>query len=56
MSPGRCPTIKTALDKFTPPPSATLLGWRMLDARPSEGWLKVGFDGRAEFCNPAISA
>jgi hypothetical protein len=48
--------IKTALDKFTPPPSATLLGWRMLDARPSEGWLKVGFDGRAEFCNPAISA
>jgi uncharacterized protein (TIGR00369 family) len=45
--------IKTALDKFTPPPSATLLGWRMLDARPSEGWLKVGFDGRAEFCNPA---
>ena len=25
----------------------------MLDARPWEGWLKVGFDGRAEFCNPA---
>jgi uncharacterized protein (TIGR00369 family) len=29
------------------------LGWRLLDARPEEGWLKVGFDGKAEFCNPA---
>jgi uncharacterized protein (TIGR00369 family) len=29
------------------------LGWRLLDARPSEGWLKVGFDGKPEFCNPA---
>src|ERR1700750_3515245 len=45
--------IKTALDRMTPPPSAQLLGWRMLDARPEEGWLKVGFDGKREFCNPA---
>ena len=45
--------IKTALDRMTPPPSAQLLGWRMLDARPEEGWLKVGFDGKGEFCNPA---
>jgi len=45
--------IKTALDGFTPPPSAQLLGWHLLDARPSEGWLKVGFDGKREFCNPA---
>ena len=45
--------IKTALDQITPPPSATLLGWRLLDARPSEGWLKAGFDARPEFCNPA---
>ena len=36
--------IKTALDGFTPPPSAQLLGWHLLDARPSDGWLKVGFD------------
>jgi uncharacterized protein (TIGR00369 family) len=35
------------------PPSAKLLGWRLLDVRPWDGWLKVGFDGRAEFCNPA---
>jgi uncharacterized protein (TIGR00369 family) len=45
--------IKTALDGVTPPPSAKLLGWHLLDARPSEGWLKVGFDGKREFCNPA---
>jgi uncharacterized protein (TIGR00369 family) len=45
--------IKTALDGLTPPPSAKLLGWHLLDARPGEGWLKVGFDGKREFCNPA---
>jgi uncharacterized protein (TIGR00369 family) len=45
--------IKTALDRMTPPPAAKLLGWHLLDARPEEGWLKVGFDGKAEFCNPA---
>ncbi|WP_298258772.1 PaaI family thioesterase [Bradyrhizobium sp.] len=45
--------LKTVLDDFPMPPSAKLLGWRLLDARPWDGWLKVGFDGRAEFCNPA---
>ena len=45
--------LKTALDDFPMPPSAKLLGWRLLDARPWDGWLKVGFDGRTEFCNPA---
>jgi uncharacterized protein (TIGR00369 family) len=44
---------KTALDQITTPPSAKLLGWHMLDAKPAEGWLKVGFDGKKEFCNPA---
>lgn len=45
--------IKTALDQITPPPSARLLGWHLLDARPEEGWIKVGFEGKPEFCNPA---
>ena len=45
--------IETALDNLALPPSAKLLGWHLLDARPKEGWVKVGFDGRAEFCNPA---
>ena len=45
--------IATALDNFTAPPSAKLLGWHLLDARPKEGWIRIGFDGRKDFCNPA---
>jgi uncharacterized protein (TIGR00369 family) len=45
--------LKTVLDDIPAPPSARLLGWRLLDARPDRGWLAVGFDGKAEFCNPA---
>jgi uncharacterized protein (TIGR00369 family) len=47
--------IATALDDFTAPPSSKLLGWHLLDARPREGWIRIGFDGRQEFCNPAGS-
>jgi len=47
--------IATALDHLTAPPSAKLLGWHLLDARPKEGWIRIGFDGRKEFCNPAGS-
>ena len=45
--------IATALDRLIPPPSSKLLGWHLLDARPDEGWVRIGFDGKAEFCNPA---
>jgi uncharacterized protein (TIGR00369 family) len=45
--------IATALDRLAPPPSSKLLGWHLLDARPREGWVRIGFDGREEFCNPA---
>src|ERR1700743_906294 len=45
--------LKTALDDIPRPPSARLLGWRLLDARPDLGRLAVGFDGKREFCNPA---
>src|SRR5882724_11681313 len=45
--------IKTALDDFTAPPSSKLLGWHLLDARPQDGWIRIGFDGKPEFCNPA---
>ena len=45
--------IKTALDNFPAPPCAKLLGWRLLDVRPEEGWIKLGFEGKPEFCNPA---
>ena len=45
--------IATALDRLTAPPSSKLLGWHLLDARPAEGWVRIGFVGRPEFCNPA---
>src|SRR6266566_7483906 len=45
--------ISTALDRLTAPPSSKLLGWHLLDARPAEGWIRIGFDGKAEFRNPA---
>ena len=45
--------IATALDHLTAPPSSKLLGWHLLDARPTEGWIRIGFVGRPEFCNPA---
>jgi acyl-coenzyme A thioesterase PaaI-like protein len=45
--------IRTALDQLTPPPSSKLLGWHLLEARPAQGWVRIGFDGKPEFCNPA---
>jgi uncharacterized protein (TIGR00369 family) len=42
--------IATALDHLTAPPSAKLLGWHLLDARPEDGWIRISFDG---ICNPA---
>ncbi len=45
--------IATALDNLPMPPCARLLGWRLLDARPEEGWIRIGFDGGRDFCNPA---
>ena len=45
--------IATALDNLTAPPSSKLLGWRLLDARPKDGWIRIGFDGKRDFCNPA---
>lgn len=47
------PVIATALDNFTAPPSSKLLGWHLIDARPKDGWIRIGFDGKTEFCNPA---
>jgi uncharacterized protein (TIGR00369 family) len=45
--------IATALDRLTLPPSSKLLGWRLLDVRPRDGWVRIGFDGKKDFCNPA---
>lgn len=45
--------IATALDRIPPPPCAVLLGWKILDAKPEQGWIRIGFDGKLEFRNPA---
>jgi uncharacterized protein (TIGR00369 family) len=45
--------ISTALDTLPTPPCSKMLGWTPLDARPEEGWIRIGFDGKPEFCNPA---
>ena len=45
--------VSTALDRLPAPPCSTLLGWHLLDARPGEGWVRIGFEGKREFCNPA---
>ena len=45
--------IATALDNLTAPPCAKLLGWHLLDARPKDGWIRIGFNGKRDFCNPA---
>ena len=42
-----------ALDGLPAPPCARLLGWRILAVKPKTGWIKVGFDARWEFTNPA---
>ena len=45
--------IATALDTIPMPPVAKLLGWRVADARPQDGWIRIVFDGKPDFCNPA---
>jgi uncharacterized protein (TIGR00369 family) len=45
--------VATALDNFPTPPCARLLGWHVLDARPADGWIRIGFLARQEFLNPA---
>ncbi|KWV56496.1 phenylacetic acid degradation protein [Bradyrhizobium macuxiense] len=45
--------LATALDHIPTPPCAKLLGWRLIDARPQDGWIRILFDGKEAFCNPA---
>jgi len=43
----------TALDAIPAPPCARLLGWHLLDAKPEQGWIRIGFEGKPEFLNSA---
>jgi uncharacterized protein (TIGR00369 family) len=40
--------------KMLPNPACSdTLGWRLIDADIERGWIKIGFEGRPEFLNPA---
>ena len=45
--------VSTALDGLPRPPCAELLGWEIVDARPADGWIRIRFEARPEFLNPA---
>jgi uncharacterized protein (TIGR00369 family) len=45
--------VPTALDGLPRPPCAELLGWEVVEARPADGWIRIRFEGRPEFRNPA---
>lgn len=45
--------VPTALDGLPRPPCAELLGWEVVEARPADGWIRLRFEGRPEFVNPA---
>ena len=45
--------VSTALDGLPRPPCAELLGWDVVDARPADGWIRIRFEWRPEFLNPA---
>jgi uncharacterized protein (TIGR00369 family) len=43
----------TVFDRFPKPPCAAFLGWTLLDHDAAKGWVKLAFEGRPEFVNPA---
>ena len=45
--------IATIFDNLPAPSCAVLLGWHVVDVRPADGWIRVGFQARPEFRNPA---
>ena len=47
------PMPKSVFDNLNMPPVSKLLGWRLVDLKPEEGAIKVGFEGKPEFCNPS---
>jgi len=46
-------TDKTVFDRFPKPPCAALLGWTLLEHDAAKGWVKIAFEARSEFLNPA---
>jgi uncharacterized protein (TIGR00369 family) len=47
------PVPPSVFDGLNMPPISKLLGWRLIDLNAEEGIIKVGFEGKREFCNPS---
>jgi len=45
----------TILDQYPTPPCAKLLGLDILDADPTRGWVRIGFEAKEEFRNASGS-
>ena len=45
--------VPSIFDGLNMPPISKLLGWRLLELKPEEGLIKIGFEGKREFCNPS---
>jgi uncharacterized protein (TIGR00369 family) len=44
---------ESIFDRFPKPPCAELLGWELIEADAARGRVRIGFQGRSEFLNPA---
>ena len=42
----------TIFDKLPAPPSAKLLGWRLISLDTAAGEIELSFEGKPEFLNP----
>jgi uncharacterized protein (TIGR00369 family) len=45
--------VPSVFDGLNMPPISKLLGWRLIDLKPEQGLIKVGFEGKPEFTNPS---
>lgn len=52
MSDGESPFWAAARGEIPPPPAARLLGWKVLEAQPGSGHIRVQFEATKDFTNP----
>ena len=52
MSDGESPFWAAARGEIPPPPAAKLLGWKVLEAEPGSGRIRVQFEASRDFTNP----
>lgn len=52
MSDRESPFWAAARGEIPPPPAAKLLGWKVLEAKPGSGRIRVQFEATRDFTNP----